>query len=199
MLGTYILPNYKAKKMAYRNRLIVLVWSIYTSARPMHQLTAAPGLTDSSDGVSPMAQSTAAAAIDDGQWSKNSTSVAVPQLVHWRLELHALQRSTKFTPAPKHKHAVHYYILPCIAARMTCVARAMRHLVCLPPGSTLHAKKSTKVKGVTERSRQLSAIRTRSSIRPTVPGSKQSYLLVPSTCNAVQSTTTNRSTFISLD
>lgn len=42
----------------------------------MHQLTAAPGLTDSSDGVSPMAQSTAAAAIDDGQWSKNSTSVA---------------------------------------------------------------------------------------------------------------------------
>lgn len=35
----------------------------------------------------------------------------VPQLVHWRLlELHALQRSTKFTPAPKHKHAVHYYI-----------------------------------------------------------------------------------------
>jgi hypothetical protein len=149
----------------------------------MHQLTAAPGLTDSSDGVSPMAQSTAAAAIDDGQWSKNSTSVAVPQLVHWRLELHALQRSTKFTPAapsPKHKQCI--IILPCIAARITCVARAMRHLVCLPPGSTLHAKKSTKVKGVTERSRQLSAIRTSSSIRPTVPGSKQSYLLVPSTC-----------------
>ena len=42
----------------------------------MHQLTAAPGLTDSSDGVSPVAQSTAAAAIDDGQWSKNSMSVA---------------------------------------------------------------------------------------------------------------------------
>jgi hypothetical protein len=29
MFVTYILPNYKAKKMAYRNRLIVLVWSIY--------------------------------------------------------------------------------------------------------------------------------------------------------------------------
>jgi hypothetical protein len=42
----------------------------------MHQRTAAPGLTDSSDGVSPVAQSTAAAAIDDGQWSKNSMSVA---------------------------------------------------------------------------------------------------------------------------
>ena len=75
-------------------------------------------------------------------------------------------------------------ILPCIAARITCVARAIRHLVCLPPGSTLHAKKSMKVKGVTDRSRQLSAVRTMSSIRPTVPGSK-SYLLVPSTCNAI--------------
>uniref|UniRef100_A0A0A9D1U9 Uncharacterized protein n=1 Tax=Arundo donax TaxID=35708 RepID=A0A0A9D1U9_ARUDO len=108
----------------------------------MHQLTAVPGLTDSSDGVSPVAQSTAAAAIEDGQWSKNSMS--------W------------------------------IAARITCVARSMRHLVCLPPGSTLQAKKSMKVNGVTDRSRQFSAVRTRSSIRPIVPGSKT--YLVPSIC-----------------
>lgn len=163
----------------------------------MHQLTAAPGLTDSSDGVSPMAQSTAAAAIDDGQWSKNSTSVAaVHSSAVSTLEVVGTWNcmhcsAAPSLPRPPSTSMQCIIILPCIAARMTCVARAMRHLVCLPPGSTLHAKKSTKVKGVTERSRQLSAIRTRSSIRPTVPGSKQSYLLVPSTCNAVQSTTTN--------
>jgi hypothetical protein len=59
----------------------------YTSARPMHQLAAARELTGLRDGVSPMAQSTAAAAIDDGQWSKNSMSAAV-HMFTFTLELH---------------------------------------------------------------------------------------------------------------
>ena len=43
----------------------------------MHQLMASLGLTNAMAGVSPVAHSTAAAAIDDGQWSKNSMSVAL--------------------------------------------------------------------------------------------------------------------------
>lgn len=134
----------------------------------MHHLTATPGLTGLRDGVSLMAQSTAAAAIDDGQWSKNSMSVAVHMFAVVTLEPH---RSTVFIVCNTDT-TVATITLPCIADRITCVARAMSDRACLPPGSTLHAKKSMKVNGVTERSRQFSAVRTRSSIRTIVCGSK---------------------------
>lgn len=136
---------------------------LITAARPMHQLTAAPGLMGLRDGVSPMAQSTAAAAIDDGQWSRNSMSVAGHMLEprHGTVFIVCDTDTTAATVS-----------LPCIADRITCVARATRDRACRPPGSTLHAKKSMKVNGVTERSRQFSAVRTRSSIRTIVCGSK---------------------------
>jgi len=69
-----------------------------------------------------------------------------------------------------------YYILvpelPWMLDKITSVAREMRNPTPVPVGSTFHAKKLMKVKGVMDRSLQSRTVRTRSSILRIVLGSK---------------------------
>lgn len=74
-----------------------------------------------------------------------------------------------------------YIVLPCILDKMIFVVLEIRNSIKVPIGSSLHAKKSMKLNGVTDRSLQSKTLRTRSSMRRIVFVSNTYF--APSTYN----------------
>lgn len=74
-----------------------------------------------------------------------------------------------------------YIVLPWILDKMIFVALEIRNPIKVPVGSSLHAKKSMKLNGVTDLSLQSKTLSTRSSMRRIVFVSK--IYFAPSTYN----------------
>lgn len=117
---------------------------IFSLLSPPHHDSACSGFSSDKLGISLAAESMAAAAMHDGQYSRKLASL--------------------------------------IFDNMISVAREIRNPMKVAVGSSLHAKKATKLKGVMDRSLQSKTPSTRSSILRIVLGSKINF--VPSTCKS---------------
>jgi len=145
---------------------------VLTFLRPLHHDSACSGFTTDKFGTSFAAQSKAAAAIHDGQYSRKITSVDHINSFDFTFKTHIHHLCLKTAQFS-------HLFLPRIFDIIISVALEIRNPMKSPDGSSLQAKNAMKLNGVTERSRQSNTLSTSNSILHIVLGSN--IYLAPST------------------